>query len=136
MAEDSICFGYKISGISCGSYEEGRVYGAQVILDSTQQCIVFYYRGAMMATPIYSRQIKEIERVEHSNMPTGELYYGKSKDGTFFVEKEFSENLHGMPQGLIMFWIPEACYEDVLQRITSLPYLPTELFEIKPSMER
>lgn len=127
---------YKLTGVLLDRYEEGWNGCALINLGYAKSCVVHYFNGAMMGTPLYLSQIKEIERVEHSNMSTGELYYGKSKDGTFFVEKEFSENLHGMPQGLIMFGIPEACYEDVLQRITSLPYLPTELFEVKPSMER
>lgn len=128
MAEDSIQLGYELSQISRVTYEEGRVFGAQVVLDSIKRCYIFYYNGAMMATPIYSRQIKEIEKVDHSDLsPTGELYYGKSKDGTYFVEKEFHESQNGLSQGLIMFGIPEVCYEDVLIQIASLPYLPAEL---------
>lgn len=118
---------YKLIGVLWDRYEEGYNGIALAMLDSAKYCFVHYFNGAMMGTPLYLSQIKEIENVEHSNTSTGELYYGKSIDGTFFVEKEFYENLHGMPQGLIMFGIPEVCYEEVLQRITSLPYLPIEL---------
>ena len=127
-AEDSAFLGYQLSGMSCTSYEEGRVYGARVILDTAQGCFAFYYNGAMMGIPIYHRQIKEIESVEYSDMSSaGELYYGKSTDGTFFVEKEFYEYQNGLPQGLIIFEIPQNYFEDLLQCIDSLPYLPAEL---------
>lgn len=115
---------YKLTGVLWDRYEEGYNGIALAMLDSTKYCFVHYFNGAMMGTPLYHSQITGIENVEHSNTSTGELYYGKSTDGTFFVEKEFYENLHGMPQGLIMFGIPEVCYEEVLRRITSLPYLP------------
>lgn len=120
---------YKLIGACLDKYEEGYNGIAFAMLDSAKYCFVHYFNGAMMGTPLHLSQIKEIEKVEHSNTSTGELYYGKSKDGTFFVEKEFYENLHGIPQGLIMFGIPEACYEEVLQRIASLPYLPIELIQ-------
>lgn len=127
-AEKPAFLGYKLSEISSSSYEEGRVYGTHVILDSAQGCFAFYYNGAMMGIPIYYRQIKGVECVKHSNISsTGELYYGKSTDGTFFVEKEFYGYLNGLPQGIILFGIPEEYYEEVLQRIESLPNLPIEL---------
>lgn len=125
---------YKLIGACIAKYEEGYNGMGLAMLDSAKYCVVHYFNGAMMATPLYLR--REIERVEHSNMSTGELYYGKLTDGTFFVEKEFYENLWGLPQGLIMFRIPKECYEDVLQRMASLPSLSIELFEVKPLMEK
>ena len=109
-------------------------YGLPQYIGSDVPSYLGDFNGAMMATPLYLG--REIERVEHSNMSTGELYYGKLTDRTFFVEKEFYEYLRGIPQGLIMFRIPKECYEDVLQRMASLPSLSTELFEVKPLMEK
>lgn len=129
VAEDCTFLEYHLSEISSRSYEEGRVYGAIVFMDTTTQSFVFYYNGAMIGIPIYHRQIKEIEEVAHSNTSTGELYYGKSTEGTFFVEKEFYQYMNGLPQGLIMFGIPETYYKDILQQIASLPSLPNELMQ-------
>ena len=127
---------YKLSNTYSESYEEGRIGGSVVFLDSTKRCIAFYFNGAMMATPIYLRQIKDIEYVTCSDSSqinskysstTGRMDYGKSMDGTYFVEKLFYNNLNGLPQGIILFEIPEDYYEEVLHRLVALPCLPTDL---------
>ena len=127
---------YKLSNTYSESYEEGRIGGSIVFLDSTKRCIAFYFNGAMMATPLYLRQIKDIEYVTCSDSSqinskysskTGRIDYGKSMDGTYFVEKLFYNNLNGLPQGIILFGIPEDYYEEVLHRLVALPCLPTDL---------
>lgn len=134
--ESGYLMGYKLSSTSCESYEEGRIGGSIVHIDSTKTCIAFYFNGAMMATPIYLRQIKDIEYVAHSDSSqinskyhskTGRISYGKSMDGTYFVEKLFYDNLQGVPQGIILFKIPEEYFEEVLQKLVSLPSVPLEL---------
>ena len=128
--------GYKLSGASYESYEEGRYGGAFAAVDSARWCYVFYFNGAMMSTPLYHHQIKEIEYIHQldSMQPdnkyysqTGRLIYGKVSDGTYFVEKTFNQDMHGLPQGIIIFKIPEEYYKDMLQRLASLPSLPVEL---------
>ena len=134
--ESGYLMNYKLSRTNCESYEEGRVGVTLVLLDSTKRCIAFYFNGAMMATPVYIRQIKDIEYVTHSDSSqmnskcsyrTGRMSYGKSKDGTYFVEKLFHNNQNGLPQGIILFQIPEDYYEEVLQRLDSLSCLPLDL---------
>ena len=134
--ESGYLMGYKLSSTSCESYEEGRVGGAIIHIDSTKRCIAFYFNGAMMATPIYLRQIKDIEYVAHSDSSqinskyhskTGIISHGKSMDGTYFVEKLFYDNLQGLPQGIILFKIPEEYYEEVLHRLIALPCLPANI---------
>lgn len=134
--ESGYLMGYKLSSTSCESYEEGRIGGAIIHVDSTKRCIAFYFNGAMMATPIYLRQIKDIEYVAHSDSSqinskyhskTGKISYGKSMDGTYFVEKLFYDNLQGLSQGIILFKIPEEYYEEVLHRLIALPCLPANI---------
>ena len=126
---------YTLIGALWEKYEEGRAGGAFVNLGRGKYCLVSYFQGAMMSTPRYLSQIKEIEYVNRSDSSqtnskysskTGRLDYGKATDGTYFVEKLFYQNQR-LPQGIIIFKIPEEFYEDILQRMVLLPSLPTEL---------
>lgn len=136
-AQDSISLmGYRLSGRSYEAYEEG-YYGASVILIDTGFCFAFYFNGANMATPIYQRQVEGVEYVHQMDSlhtesrdtsQTGNIYYGKSVDGTYFVEKLFYSKLRGLPQGIILFKIPANHYEILLQKIIDLPQLPLNLF--------
>jgi hypothetical protein len=137
IAQDSTSFiGYRISKAKPTKYEEGTLGGALIKLDSVTQCHAFYFHGAMMATPIYLRQIKHIQQVTcvapfqtdcKLSSQTGTIYYGQAMDGTYFVEKQFSEEQQGLPTGIILFMIPPDYYEEVLLRLISLPNLPLEL---------
>lgn len=136
-AQDSIyLMGYRLSDRIYRAYDEG-YYGAAVVNIDNGFCLAFYYNGAMMATPIYQRQVRGVEYVHqmdslhtHSRdtSQTGYIYYGKSVDGTYFVEKLFYANLQGLPQGIILFKIPADYYEMLLQKLIDLPQLPPNLF--------
>lgn len=128
---------YKLIGAFLIRYHEGCNGFAFVKLDSAKYCFVHYFEGAMMGTPLYLSQIKDIEYVTRSDSSqrenkysskTGRMDYGKSKDGTYFVEKLFYNNQNGLPQGIILFQIPQEYYEEVLMRMVSLPSLSPELF--------
>ena len=128
--------GYQIFMSKPANYEEGNIGGALIRLDSVTQCHAFYFHGAMMATPIYLRQIQHIQQVAcvapfqtdcELSSQTGTMYYGKAMDGTYFVEKQFSKEQQGLPSGILLFMIPPDYYEEVLLRLISLPNLPLEL---------
>ena len=128
--------GYQIFMSKPANYEEGNIGGALIRLDSVTQCHAFYFHGAMMATPIYLRQIQHIQQVTcvapfqtdcELSSQTGTMYYGKAMDGTYFVEKQFSTDQQGLPSGILLFMIPPDYYEEVLLRLISLPNLPLEL---------
>ena len=128
--------GYQIFMSKPANYEEGNIGGALIRLDSVTQCHAFYFHGAMMATPIYLRQIQHIQQVTcvapfqtdcKLSSQTGTMYYGKAMDGTYFVEKQFSKEQQGLPSGILLFMIPPDYYEEVLLRLISLPNLPLEL---------
>ena len=128
--------GYQIFMSKPANYEEGNIGGALIRLDSVTQCHAFYFHGAMMATPIYLRQIQHIQQVTcvapfqtdcELSSQTGTMYYGKAMDGTYFVEKQFSKEQQGLPSGILLFMIPPDYYEEVLLRLISLPNLPLEL---------
>ena len=130
--------GYQIFMSKPAKYEEGTLGGALIKLDSVTQCHAFCFHGAMMATPIYSRQIKHIKQVTcvapfqtdcKLSSQTGTIYYGQAMDGTYFVEKQFSEEQQGLPTGIILFMIPPDYYEEVLLRLIALPNLPLELLK-------
>lgn len=136
--EALLLMGYDLSGSVCNKYEEGS-YGASVLNIDSVTCFAFYFRGAMMATPLYRHQIKEIEYVMQTDSSqidkiyssqTGRIYYGKSKNGTYFAEKFFYKDLDGLPQGIILYNIPANYYEEVLVKLVSLPQLPSELLYI------
>lgn len=136
-AQDSISLmGYRLSDTVYSVYEEG-CYGASVIKFNSGFCFAFYFNGAMMATPIYLRQVGGVEYVHQMDSlhtesrdtsQTGCIYHGKSVDGTYFVEKLFYARLHGLPQGIILFKIPADYYEILLQKVIDLPQLPPSLF--------
>ena len=128
--------GYQIFISKPANYEEGTIGGALIKLDSVTQCSAFYYHGAMMAIPIYKKQIEQIQYVtciEASktdcklSSQTGTMYYGKAMDGTYFVEKTYSEEQQGLPAGILLFMIPSDYYEEILLRLIALPNLPLEL---------
>lgn len=128
---------YKLIGASLLRYEEGCNGFAFVKLDSAKYCFVHYFEGAMMGTPLYLNQIKDIEYVtrsdssQHENKyssKTGLMDYGKASDGTYFVEKLFYDN-NRLPQGIIIFQIPKEYYEEVLMSLCSLSCLPPDLFD-------
>ena len=137
IAQDSTSFiGYRISKAKPANYEEGTIGGALIRLDSVTQCHAFYFHGAMMATPIYLRQIQYIQQVTcvapfqtdcELSSQTGTIYYGKAMDGTYFVEKQFSKEQQGLPSGILLFMIPPDYYEELLLRLIALPNLPLEL---------
>ena len=127
---------YKLIGTCVENYEEGLNGGAFAKLDDESHCFIHYFQGAMIATPLYMYQIKDIEYVFHSDSShhenryssqTGRMHYGKSGNGTYFVEKQFYDKTRP-PQGIILFNIPEIYYEDILLKLCSLPSLPLELF--------
>lgn len=136
-AQDSIyLMGYRLSDRIYRCYDEG-YYGASVVNIDNGFCLAFYYNGAMMATPIYQRQVRGVEYVHpmdslhtesRDTSQTGYIYYGKSIDGTYFVEKLFYTNLQGLPQGIILFKIPADYYEMLQQKLIDLPQLPPNLF--------
>lgn len=137
IAQDSTSFiGYRITKAKPINYEEGTIGGALIKLDSATQCHAFYFHGAMMATPIYKRQIEHIQHVTcvspiqtdcKFSSQTGTMYYGKAMDGTYFVEKQFSEEQQGLPSGILLFMISSDYYEEVLLRLIALRNLPLEL---------
>lgn len=128
---------YKLTGVFWDKYEEGRFGCALVNLGYAKSCVAFYFNGAMVGTPLYLNQIKEIEYVTRSDSSqadckysskTGRMDYGMASDGTYFVEKLFYENQYGLPQGIILYYIPEDYFEDVLEKIVLLPCLPLDIF--------
>ena len=138
LFRDSLCLmRYKLTGAFWDSYEEGCIGAAQIRVDSATSFYAHYFNGAMMGTPLYRSQIKNIEyvnRVDTFNIDnkffsqTGRLDIGKTTNGTYFVEKLFYKNCNGLPQGIILFEIPKEYLEDVIQQLISLSNLPAELF--------
>lgn len=128
---------YKLTGVWEDSYEEGRVGAALVNIDSAKSCYAYYYNGAMMATPMYLDWNDAIEYVNSMDSSQtnnyfsqhGRIDYGRDLEGTYFVEKIFYERQQGLPQGIILYKIPEEYYDEILQRIVTLPSLPIDLFE-------
>ena len=89
---------YKLTGMFWDKYEEGRLGCALVNLNYGKSCIAFYFNGAMMGTPLYLNQIKEVESVTRTDSSmtnckysskTGRMDYGRAGDGACFVEKLF-----------------------------------------------
>lgn len=128
---------YKLVSVGRYSYEEGRNGVASIVLrhtpNTTVTCFCLYSQGAMIALPQYKHQIKEWDYVQVVDMDgadnqyaarTGETYYGKAPDGTYFVEKDFNR----LSQSIIIYKIPEEYFEEVIDRLVSLPQLPTYLF--------
>lgn len=125
---------YKLTSVLWDRYEEGRYGFALVNLGYAKSCMAFYFNGAMMGTPLYlSHDFEYVNRSDTSQQSThffsktGRMDYGKSKDGTYFVEKLFYNEQHGLPQGIIMYKIPEEYYDEVLQRLDTLSAIPVDL---------
>ena len=127
---------YKLTGVFWDKYEEGCDGMAFVHFEPSKWCIAHYFNGEMMSTPIYRHQIKEVEHVTRSDSSqtdckysskTGRMDYGKASDGTYFVEKLFYEGQNELPQGILLWKIPEEYYEEVLMRLVLMPNLPEEL---------
>ncbi len=118
---------YKFMESDFGNYDDGR-YGISLIgLDSVQKCYAFFYKGIMNVAPIRNQQIKDIVWTNHlDSSHYGDVYYGQSSDGLYFVEKIY--NKRSMGEGIIFYQVPESSYMELLERLNMTHYLPLELF--------
>ena len=128
MAEEQRFYmGYLFTESQWEDCEKTRCGSSLVKLDSVTSCYALYYKGNSMPTPIYKRQINEIESVAWlDSTKSNDSYIGKSIDGTYFVEKQFYNR--PVREGIVFYQIPQEYYEEVIDRIEKQWYLPMELF--------